>query len=71
VTLLARKLQKAEIIRYSRGHIEILDRVRLEHASCECYHNIKRRVSDAYRACNVHRPLTVQYSLAPGLSPRL
>jgi CRP-like cAMP-binding protein len=55
VTLLAGKLQQAGIIRYSRGHIEILDRPRLEAASCECYRTINRRIADAYRGFNVPR----------------
>ncbi|HVT54973.1 MAG TPA: Crp/Fnr family transcriptional regulator [Xanthobacteraceae bacterium] len=56
VTLLAGKLQQADIIRYSRGHIEILDRARLEAASCECYHTINRRIAEAYQSCDVPPP---------------
>jgi CRP-like cAMP-binding protein len=37
VTAAASKLQQAEIIRYRRGHIQILDRGALEVAACECY----------------------------------
>ena len=37
VTLIARALQKAGLIKYSRGHIIILDREGLEEAACECY----------------------------------
>jgi CRP-like cAMP-binding protein len=37
VTESARKLQKAGLIRYSRGHIKVLDRPGLERSSCECY----------------------------------
>lgn len=37
VTAAALKLQLAGVIRYSRGHIEVLDRPRLEHRACECY----------------------------------
>jgi CRP-like cAMP-binding protein len=59
VTLLAGKLQQAGIIRYSRGHIEILDRARLEAASCECYRTINRRIDEAYRNCNVPRRVAV------------
>ncbi len=55
VTLLAGRLQQSGIIRYSRGHIEILDRARLEAASCECYRTINRRVAETYRLCNIHR----------------
>lgn len=37
VTLAAGTLQKAGLIRYSRGRIAIVDRENLERASCECY----------------------------------
>jgi CRP-like cAMP-binding protein len=37
VTLLAQSLQRAGAIRYSRGHIEILDREKLKDRACECY----------------------------------
>ncbi len=37
VSEVASKLQKAGLIRYSRGIIEIVDRAGLEAASCECY----------------------------------
>ncbi|MDH4396890.1 MAG: Crp/Fnr family transcriptional regulator [Limnobacter sp.] len=37
VTLAALKLQQAGLIRYSRGHIVVLDRESLEQMACECY----------------------------------
>jgi CRP-like cAMP-binding protein len=37
VTLVAGTLQKAGLIAYHRGRLEILDRGKLESASCECY----------------------------------
>jgi CRP-like cAMP-binding protein len=37
VTAAAQKLQEHGLIRYRRGHIEVLDRQRLEHHTCECY----------------------------------
>jgi len=42
VTEIARELQTAGLIRYSRGRIEILDRRRLEDVACECYGAIRR-----------------------------
>jgi CRP-like cAMP-binding protein len=41
VTIAAGIVQNAGLINYSRGHITILDRNRLEEASCECYGVIK------------------------------
>jgi hypothetical protein len=37
VTVVAGTLQKAGLITYHRGQLSILDRGRLEAASCECY----------------------------------
>ena len=42
VTEGALKLQKAGLIRYSRGHITVLDRAGLEERTCECYAVVKR-----------------------------
>ena len=42
VTEGALKLQKAGLIRYSRGHITVLDRKGLEARTCECYAVVKR-----------------------------
>jgi len=42
VTEAAGKLQKAGLIHYSRGHITVLDRPRLEEHVCECYAVVKR-----------------------------
>ena len=41
VTEAALKLQKAGLIRYSRGRIEVLDRAGVELRSCECYAVVK------------------------------
>ncbi len=37
VTGAALKLQRAGVIRYRRGHLEVLDRAHLESLACECY----------------------------------
>jgi cAMP-binding proteins - catabolite gene activator and regulatory subunit of cAMP-dependent protein kinases len=42
VTEAAGRLQKKGIIEYSRGHITVLDREKLEALSCECYGQVKR-----------------------------
>ncbi len=41
VTEAAGNLQRAGLIRYSRGHIDVLDRPGLEKAVCECYGVVK------------------------------
>ena len=42
VTEAAAKLQKDGLIQYSRGHIKVLDRARLEKRVCECYAVVKK-----------------------------
>jgi CRP-like cAMP-binding protein len=44
VTAAAGKLQEAGLIRYSRGHITVLDRAKLEARVCECYAVVKREM---------------------------
>jgi CRP-like cAMP-binding protein len=41
VTEAAGNLQSAGLIHYSRGHIKVLDRPRLEARACECYQVVK------------------------------
>jgi CRP-like cAMP-binding protein len=42
VTEAAGKLQRAGVIKYRRGDIEVLDRAKLESMSCECYEVVKK-----------------------------
>lgn len=42
VTEAAGKLQAAGLIAYSRGHITVIDRPRLEARACECYQVVKQ-----------------------------
>lgn len=42
VTEAAGRLQKANLITYRRGRINVIDRLGLERVCCECYWNIKR-----------------------------
>lgn len=58
VTAAAGNLQRAGLIRYSRGRIEILDRQGLEAAVCECYAVVKlefnRLLSDNHKSDPFH-----------------
>ena len=51
VTVVAGTLQNAGLITYHRGHLTIVDREKLEAASCECYrvsaHLLKRVTAKA------------------------
>ena len=49
VTVAAGMLQKAGLITYSRGHVNIIDRTRLESACCECY-GIMRQQDKKWRS---------------------
>lgn len=44
VTVAARLLQSAGMIRYRRGVIQVVDRSALEEAACECHAAVKRQV---------------------------
>ena len=46
VTEIAGLFQKAGIIKYSRGTIEIIDNRKLEATACECYRTISRQTSE-------------------------
>jgi CRP-like cAMP-binding protein len=54
VTEAAGKLQKMGVIEYSRGHIRLLSRERLELMSCECYLVVKRE-TDRLLAVDHHK----------------
>jgi CRP-like cAMP-binding protein len=43
VSVVASTLQRAGMIRYTRGHITVLDREALEATACDCYSVVKRR----------------------------
>ena len=46
IGMIAGALQSAEIIRYSRGTIEILDYEKLKKSACECYEIIRKEQSE-------------------------
>src|SRR3569623_2002632 len=41
VSLVARTLQTEGLVKYIRGHIELLDVPKLKHSACECYQTVK------------------------------
>ena len=49
VTLVAQSLQKAGLIHYKRGHIQIINRAGLEKISCECYRTIRIRIAEIFK----------------------
>jgi CRP-like cAMP-binding protein len=54
VTEAALKLQRAGVITYSRGHITVLDRAKLEELSCECYAVVKKEYDRLLPAQTTH-----------------
>ena len=53
VSIVASPLQKAGLIKYSRGHIRVLDVEGLKKEACECYETVKahyQRLLSNYRA---------------------
>jgi len=48
VTIAARLLQSAGLIRYRRGHIQILDRPAIEDIACECYAIIRQNADKVF-----------------------
>jgi len=57
VSVAAESLRNAGLITYSRGKITVLDRVRLEAASCDCYAAIQSsydRLLPRKRRLNLH-----------------
>jgi CRP-like cAMP-binding protein len=46
VTVAAGILQKAGLIAHTRGDVEIIDRPRLEEASCDCYAIMQRQIRE-------------------------
>jgi CRP-like cAMP-binding protein len=49
ITEAAGKLQQAEIIRYRRGHITVLNRTGLQGHVCECYDVVKKEFERLFR----------------------
>lgn len=49
ISMTANPLQQRNLISYSRGRIEIINRQRLEQVACECYRMIKRETVTLYQ----------------------
>jgi CRP-like cAMP-binding protein len=64
VSMIAHALQQAGLIRYRRGHIEIVDKIGLEAASCECYSLIKHEIDKRL-------PPPSEATIAPGCVSRI
>ncbi|MEH2067113.1 MAG: Crp/Fnr family transcriptional regulator [Nostoc sp.] len=54
VTVAASTLSRAGIIRYNRGHIDIINREALEETSCECYRVIKDEFARLLHSASKH-----------------
>ena len=69
VTEAAGKLQKAGLIRYSRGHITVTNRPKLEKRACECYGAVKREFERLFAyELPVPARATLQQASAIGLA---
>ena len=56
VTEAAGHLQAAGLIKYSRGHIVVLDRPLMETRVCECYAVVKREYDRLFPPVSATRP---------------
>jgi CRP-like cAMP-binding protein len=56
VTEAAGKLQRQGVIEYSRGHISVIDRRKLEQLSCECYAVVKKETDRLLPYIPSHQP---------------
>lgn len=52
VTLVARTLQQAGMIKYARGRIKLIDLTALRDTACECYETVKMNYDAALRPSN-------------------
>jgi CRP-like cAMP-binding protein len=70
VTVAALQLQREGLIRYSRGHIHVLDRRRLQQRSCEC-HSVVARAYEQLRSGSPAWPAAnaPEFSPAPAAWP--
>lgn len=62
VTDAAGKLQKLGVIEYTRGHITVLDRAKLENLTCECYTIVKQETDRLLPQRHLHQQNIYRYS---------
>jgi hypothetical protein len=55
ITQAARKLQAAGVIEYTRGHIAVPDRAKLQAHACECYGVVKKETDRLDRIATMSR----------------
>jgi CRP-like cAMP-binding protein len=65
ITEAAQKLQCKNLIHYRRGHIRVVDRVRLEKYSCECYKVVKNEFGRLFSKLPVVPTLPVSAASVP------
>ncbi|MFO7604429.1 MAG: Crp/Fnr family transcriptional regulator [Gammaproteobacteria bacterium] len=73
ITAAAHKLKDVGAIEYHRGHIRIVDRIKLEKLSCECYLVVKQETERLLPSCAHRRPDPLQKTTSKpsGYAPAL
>lgn len=56
VTVAAGMLQKAGVIEYHRGKLQVLQRGKLEEAACECYGTVRAQLNTYVQGMEMYRP---------------
>jgi CRP-like cAMP-binding protein len=56
VTVAAGALQKAGMIEYHRGKLQVLQRQKLEQAACECYGALRSQLNSYVQSIDLYRP---------------
>jgi CRP-like cAMP-binding protein len=67
VTEAAGRLQRAGVIRYSRGHITVLDRQRMEGHACECYASVRHEFARLLPWCGCGGCLREHFARTGGI----
>jgi CRP-like cAMP-binding protein len=65
VSIAANSLQKAGLIHYKHGRVNILDRTRLETEVCECYATTRKQFDALFRDTRRTRATSRQFAAVP------